>query len=113
MTARLVQIIDLYLYSILTINCILLLFPKDRSISLATLLRMIRQALLRDTERTLHIMDHIQSKNISAALISLDAEKAFDSINWTFLYLVLKQFGLDDKAVECIKKHFTKDQLQG
>lgn len=53
--------------------------------------------------RTLQIMDHIQNKNISAALISLDAEKAFDSVNWTFLYLVLKQFRLDAKAVKCIK----------
>ena len=53
--------------------------------------------------RTLHIMDHIQNENISAALISLDVEKAYDSVNWTFLYLVLKQFRLDDKAAECIK----------
>lgn len=70
----------------------------------------IRQALLRDAKPkiTLHIIEHVKHKNISAALISLDAEKAFDSVNWTFLYQVLEKIGLNDKAIRCIKTLYQK-----
>lgn len=61
-----------------------------------------------DIRRTLHIINHIQNKNITAALIRLDAEKAFDSVNWTFLYQVLRKFGFYDKAVQCIKTLYQK-----
>lgn len=41
--------------------------------------------------RTLHIK-HVKHKNISAALISLDDEKASDSAHWAFLYQVFEKF---------------------
>lgn len=53
--------------------------------------------------RTLHILEHINQNNISAALVSLDTEKAFDCVNWAFLYQTLERFGLDEKAIQCIK----------
>lgn len=40
--------------------------------------------------RTLHIIERVKHNNNSAASISLDAEKAFDSVNWAFLYQVLE-----------------------
>ncbi|CAI5636845.1 unnamed protein product [Oreochromis niloticus] len=53
--------------------------------------------------RTLQIVNSIQTKKGSAALVSLDAEKAFDSVDWNFLYAVLERFGFNDNAVMCIK----------
>ena len=38
--------------------------------------------------RSLHILNHIQQNNLEAYLISLDAEKAFDSVSWPFLYKI-------------------------
>uniref|UniRef100_A0A3Q0RMJ3 Reverse transcriptase domain-containing protein n=1 Tax=Amphilophus citrinellus TaxID=61819 RepID=A0A3Q0RMJ3_AMPCI len=58
--------------------------------------------------RAIHIINHIQNNQTSAVLMSLDAEKAFDSVNWTFLYLVLEKFGFSDEAVKCIKTLYQK-----
>ena len=53
--------------------------------------------------RTLHIMDHIQKNQIEAIVISVDAEKAFDSVSWDFLYRVLHRFGLHDTIIKTIQ----------
>lgn len=52
--------------------------------------------------RTLHIMNHIKKHKIKAALVSLDAEKAFDSVSWSFLYKVLEKFGFNDNFIKTI-----------
>lgn len=53
--------------------------------------------------RTIQIINTIQSNKNSAILLSLDAEKAFDSVNWNFLYLVLERFGFNKDSVNCVK----------
>lgn len=52
--------------------------------------------------RTLQIMNSIQQQKTSALLVSLDAEKAFDSVNWNFLYLILERFGLNKAYLRMI-----------
>lgn len=47
--------------------------------------------------RTLHMVEHFQKEGREAMLISLDAEKAFDSVSWAFLYQVLEKLGLNKK----------------
>lgn len=53
--------------------------------------------------RTLHLIEKIQQENKATVLLSLDAEKAFDRVNWTFLYQTLERFGFNKQSVECIK----------
>uniref|UniRef100_A0A9J7X3G9 Reverse transcriptase domain-containing protein n=1 Tax=Cyprinus carpio carpio TaxID=630221 RepID=A0A9J7X3G9_CYPCA len=51
----------------------------------------------------LQVMSHVVTENISAMLMSLDAEKAFDSVGWYYLYQVLARFGFNDSFIQCIK----------
>lgn len=47
----------------------------------------VRQRQTQDNiRRTLHILNHIQKNNMEAIVMSIDAEKEFDPVNWTFLY---------------------------
>ena len=57
--------------------------------------------------RTLHVVDFVAKENISATLISLDAEKAFDSVGWDYLYQVLQRFGFNEKSVQCIRSLYS------
>ncbi len=52
--------------------------------------------------RTVQIINIVQSNKNSAILLSLDAEKAFDSVNWNFLYLVIERFGFNKDSINCI-----------
>lgn len=62
--------------------------------------------------RSLHILHHIQENNIEACLVSLDAEKAFDSVSWPFLYKVLERFGMDNIFIRGIRTLYNKPSAQ-
>lgn len=53
--------------------------------------------------RTLHLIDKIERENKTAVLLSLDAEKAFDRVNWEFLYQTLVRFGFNKHFVNIIR----------
>lgn len=53
--------------------------------------------------RTLHILGKINRDKSSAALISLDAEKAFDRVGWEFLYQTLERFGFNQDSIKIIR----------
>lgn len=46
--------------------------------------------------KTLHIIEQ-------ARRVSIDAEKAFDYVNWSFLYTVLERLGFNEKSIQLIK----------
>lgn len=54
--------------------------------------------------RTLHVLSHVSNHKVEAALMSLDLEKAFDSLRWNFLYKVLTKF----RFTEIIKTLYDK-----
>lgn len=45
-------------------------------------------------------------------IIKLDMEKAFDSIEWTFIYNVLKDFGFSPKLIQLIMECITTTYLE-
>jgi len=53
--------------------------------------------------RTIHIIDQIDNQHLEAALISLDAEKAFDRVSWEFLFKTMKRLGFDEKFIRCFR----------
>lgn len=53
--------------------------------------------------RTIHIIDYISKTKLSAVLLSLDAEKAFDSVSWPFLYQTMGHFGFSEQFIQCIR----------
>jgi len=52
-----------------------------------------------NVRRLLNVMHTVGSQRSKAAIISLDAEKAFDQIEWRYLYSVLNKFGFGKKIL--------------
>lgn len=57
--------------------------------------------------RTLHIIEEAKNQKLSMALVSLDAEKAFDRVSWPFLYKVLECLGFNNKFIKCIQSLYS------
>ena len=53
--------------------------------------------------RALRTIERINEDQISAIILSLDAEKAFDSVGWGFIYLVMERFGFSKDFIHCMQ----------
>lgn len=58
--------------------------------------------------RSLHIVRHINQNKIEAMLISLDAQKAFDSVRWIFLFKAMEHSGFDKVIIRTIEALYNK-----
>lgn len=56
--------------------------------------------------RTIHLIEKANKRHISAVLVGLDAEKAFDCVDWAFLFSTLTAFGFSDKFITMIKANY-------
>ena len=52
--------------------------------------------------RIFHVIDHISKEQMSAVLLSLDAEKAFYSVSRDFLFQVMSRFGFCESFIQCM-----------
>lgn len=57
--------------------------------------------------QTLHIIKHIDEKKLEALIMGMDAEKAFDSVGWEFLFRVMKRFNFHEKCIKTIQTLYT------
>ena len=49
------------------------------------------------------VIDYIETFNIDGVILFLDFRKAFDTVDWNFLYAVLKKFGFNQSFVSWIR----------
>uniref|UniRef100_A0A8B9J9W2 Reverse transcriptase domain-containing protein n=1 Tax=Astyanax mexicanus TaxID=7994 RepID=A0A8B9J9W2_ASTMX len=56
-----------------------------------------------NVRRLLHVLDLVTDLTTPCAVVSLDAEKAFDRLKWTFLWAVLEFMGVGEKFINMIK----------
>lgn len=49
------------------------------------------------------MIDYVQQQDEDLLLITLDAEKAFDLVSWSFMFDVLEKFGFDEKFTSWIQ----------
>lgn len=49
------------------------------------------------------VLHSIQSNNTSSFVVKLDMMKAYDKLNWPFLFKVLRKFGFDKKWCKWIR----------
>ncbi len=56
---------------------------------------------------TPHTIEYIKKEKLEAVLLSMDTEKAFDSVGWEFLHKVTEKFGFHKKFTESIKTLYT------
>ena len=56
----------------------------------------------------LDIIDHTESLKLSGILLFIDFEKAFDSIEWDFLYQSLEAFNFGPTLIRWIKTFYNR-----
>ena len=56
------------------------------------------------------IIDYANRKNVPGAVLSIDQYKAFDSLNWPFIFAALKCYGFGKSIIEWIRILYKKPQ---
>lgn len=59
------------------------------------------------TRRLINIIHHSNSTGMPSLLLSLDAEMAFDRVNWTYLSMVFHKFGFERCILQAILALYT------
>uniref|UniRef100_A0A8C5MMF1 Reverse transcriptase domain-containing protein n=1 Tax=Leptobrachium leishanense TaxID=445787 RepID=A0A8C5MMF1_9ANUR len=59
------------------------------------------------TSRALGAVAYAKKTGEGVVLLSMDAEKAFDKVSWSFLFLVLRQMGLPDIFLDQVQALYT------
>ena len=64
----------------------------------------IKPCLIGDNVRLMFdIIDYANCKNVPSAVLSIDVQKAFDSLNWSFILAMLRTYGFGDFLIDLIK----------
>lgn len=50
-----------------------------------------------------NVLDYVEQKNIGAAFVSLDQEKAFDRVSWSYMFSALQAFGFGENFIKWVK----------
>ena len=63
-----------------------------------------------NTTKVLNLINQVNDKKIPCVFLNTDAEKAFDRVDWRFLFEVLKQIGMGERMISWIKSVYTNPQ---
>lgn len=65
-----------------------------------------------NTIRTLNLIHIANTSKIPSLFLGTDAEKAFDRINWQFMFAVLRQVGMGNNMIRWISSIYTQPSAQ-
>lgn len=65
-----------------------------------------------NVRRALNIINQLNTSEDPALIFSLYADKAFDRVEWSFLFCVLEKFHLGSKFVDAIRTLYSEPMAQ-
>lgn len=65
-----------------------------------------------NTRRTIDLIDLLTKTKKPALILSLDAQKAFDRLNWSFMFAILRKYGFSGPFVQALKALYSSPSSQ-
>lgn len=104
-TLLLLRIIDQFLYSTMIIKCLILIDKFKKGLQEFILSDQCELLLKRQSKDNMRVVldeykEYLKKHNEKQAIvIFLDNEKAFDNLNWPFLFKVLEDMDFDENFI--------------